>query len=112
MPKFRKKPVEVEAIQYDGENFEAVAKLTDGAAWLGYTGAVWVPPTLRAGRDSARKDDWIIRDGDTLCVVKPDDFAATYEPLEAPREPIKKTYRVINAPTPNPLEAPLQEGDQ
>ncbi|MBJ7481552.1 hypothetical protein [Rhodococcus sp. (in: high G+C Gram-positive bacteria)] len=62
MPKFRKKPVEVEAVQFDG-------------SWPIVNGLL---TTL--GYDPAMPGDWIIRgvEGD-LYPCKPDIFEQTYE---------------------------------
>jgi hypothetical protein len=92
MPKFRKKPIEIEA--------ERVADLLDAAAYD------WsaLPPWAREGYDDGKvlflsgaveivtlegvmrgeRNDWIIRgvQGE-LYPCKPDIFAATYEAVEA-----------------------------
>lgn len=93
MPKYRKKPVEIEARQHDGTEASAEAIL----AWvdpltLGRTFAVpkkgtdeWtvVIETLE-GAMAASPSDYIIRDvQDEFYPCKPDIFAATYEAVSA-----------------------------
>ena len=84
MAKFRKKPVAIEAMQFDGsrESFDAIV------AWSGATGWVYEPdsryrglviPTLE-GDMEASPGDWIIRGvKGELYPCKPDIFAATYD---------------------------------
>lgn len=87
--RFRKKPVEVEAIQYrpDIPNCEAVARflgLSDDE-WCyfcdddDHESLTWTIPTLE-GNMEASPGDWIIRgvDGE-FYVCKPNRFATTYE---------------------------------
>lgn len=92
MPKFRKRPVVIEAIQYHpGKNCEEVA------AFLGYDYPVdcdsdldpedhsdqpWLIATLE-GTMEASPGDWIIRgvQGE-FYPCKPDIFEATYEKVE------------------------------
>lgn len=107
MPKFRKKPVVIEAVQvkapdFNGKTFdgcpfshvpewiqEAVAKgalvpVTPNATDY----AEWEVRTLEDGADGRAKHiaspgDWIIRGvKGELYPCKPDIFAATYEPVE------------------------------
>jgi len=83
MPKFRKKPVVIEAVQYnDGEQPEELA--ADAAAGrvdYGDDGLMRIE-TLE-GRMIAQPGDWIIRGvKGELYPCKPDIFAATYEPAE------------------------------
>lgn len=103
---YRKKPVVIEAIQWNGTNadevalFGAMAFETDALAWDYDAGAYVYPggriaflgeggmqpgcllvPTLE-GDMLARPNDWIIRgvQGE-FYPCKPDIFAATYEPV-------------------------------
>lgn len=93
--KFRKRPVEVEAIQWTGRNMDAVCKFCadlvrknkDGAMHLGFRGRSVVDPqnnvvligTLE-GVMEARAGDWIIRGvKGEYYPCKPDVFEATYE---------------------------------
>ena len=98
MPKFRKKPVAIEAVQlpqecFDGApvaqasamiRFEATAKAFSGDKWLEWK---WrggekpglVIPTLE-GDHLAEPGDWIIKGvKGEFYPCKPDIFAATYE---------------------------------
>ncbi|TFI30119.1 hypothetical protein [Streptomyces sp. 4R-3d] len=104
MPKFRKKPVEIEAVQWDG-TAEGATPIIDWILSSGGTAtyrcsnpdrcarndgdtphAIQIP-TLE-GDMAASVGDWIIREpfptNDRLFYpCKPDIFAATYEPVEA-----------------------------
>lgn len=82
MPKFRKKPVEIEAVRYDGRNGPQIA------AWMGSAchGSHTHPdglaiPTLE-GTMVASPGDWIIRGvKGEFYPCKPEIFAATYDPV-------------------------------
>ncbi len=87
--KFRKKPVVIEALLFDGswpaaESFaamipEACASRTGGAEWM-----VDIP-TLE-GSMRAMPGDWIVQGvKGEFYPCKPDIFAATYEPAEETR---------------------------
>lgn len=87
MPKFRKKPVVIEAIRYTGRNCAEVAifcgdnpnDCCDGTC-DGTAG--WGIATLE-GNMVADPGDWIIRGvKGELYPCKPDIFDATYEPME------------------------------
>lgn len=77
MAKFRKKPVVIEAVQYDGFNVQTIKEFTNGQAR--YCGGVLIIPTLE-GDHEATKGDWIIRGvAGEFYPCKPDIFEATYE---------------------------------
>lgn len=87
MPKFRKKPVEIEAIQFTGDNRNAVLDWT-GVSTVNASTIYWrskaddgeiVIRTLE-GDMVASIGDWIIRGvKGELYPCKPDIFAATYD---------------------------------
>lgn len=84
MPKFRKKPVVIEAWQYS-----ATATIPRGVCHgLLYCDSDDARPHLHTMHDNQRVDlvdgDWIIPepDGVHFYPCKPDVFAATYEPVE------------------------------
>lgn len=101
MAKYRKKPVEIEAMQWTGDNLYPVTAFIEGEnpdlssnmsseAWHWYTGKVAKDGleirTLEDGADGRAKHvasigDWIIKgvQGE-FYPCKPDIFAATYEP--------------------------------
>lgn len=82
MPKYRKKPVVIEAVQYTGTNaWEIVMALSpDGPSCLEITEAAVTIPTLE-GRMTVSVGDWVIRGvAGEFYPCKPDIFAATYEP--------------------------------
>lgn len=84
MEKFRKKPVVIEAVQFNGEN------IWDVLNWVGAESAYVDPErvlrirTLESGEGShiASEGDWIIKGiAGEFYPCKPDIFAATYEPV-------------------------------
>ena len=103
MPKFRKKPVEVEAIHYTPEiarrgwgyaisdahpwldeayENEILSNVTDGRGVDGWINLRIVIKTLE-GELTVSPGDWIIRGvKGELYPCKPDIFAATYEPAD------------------------------
>lgn len=94
MPKFRKKPVVIDAVQLLWENWSdvcdlaEVSKLTDGkpegCQGEGNTIAMHIP-TLE-GLTLAQEGDWIIRGvKGEIYPCKPDIFEATYE-----QEPVEE----------------------
>lgn len=96
--RFRKKPVEIEAIQWGGDNIDAVLDFvyaderwkegieseTVGGPGIGHTPALGTLdiPTLE-GTMTGQVGDWIIRGvKGELYPCKPDIFEATYELVE------------------------------
>ncbi len=85
MPKFRKKPVVIEAVQFTGSNFFEIAGfLGHGSDVLNNlelkTTDLPVIETLE-GKMTASPGDWVIRGvKGEFYPCKPDIFAATYEP--------------------------------
>lgn len=80
--KFRKKPVVIDAIRFDGINHDAVADFcapTQIRVGGGYT---LIIPTLE-GDHTANKGDWIIKGiKGEVYPCKPDIFDATYEEVK------------------------------
>jgi hypothetical protein len=93
MPTFRKKPVEVEAVHFDGTKESANQAL----AWIGSHGAEAARVNRIRPEDGiyvgapayamvAAPGDWIIRGTQgEFYPCKPDTFEAAYEPVEASR---------------------------
>lgn len=85
MPKFRKRPVVIEAEQYDGspESVERIRKLAiSGTREIRETAEGLVISTLE-GDMLARPGDWVVKGvHGELYPVKPDIFQTTYEPAE------------------------------
>ncbi len=86
MPMFRKKPVVIEARQFDGLNENDILDwIDDGNAYFiprgQFTGDALIIPTLE-GDHRADVGDWIIRGvkGEHY-PCKPDIFTATYDPV-------------------------------
>ncbi len=86
MSKFRKRPVEIEAVQLTPETFREVIASVPldqfGAGGQHDDGRVYVSIRTLEGTMRADEGDWIIRgvQGE-LYPCKPDIFAATYEPV-------------------------------
>lgn len=86
MPKFRKKPVEIEARQFnnDADSYHVMTWVNDGQHAAGRQLAQWhadslLIPTLE-GTHIASPGDWIIRGvAGEFYPCKPDIFAATYD---------------------------------
>lgn len=92
MKKFRKKPVVIEAVQWDGKNFDEVSDFTGN--WHGHklayedaesaairTGSLHIK-TLE-GVMTANTGDWIIKGvNGEFYPCKPDIFEKTYEPAD------------------------------
>ena len=77
MPKFRKKPVEIEAIQLQPDNMDAISDWCQGYATLSRDCVII--PTLE-GDMVASPGDWIIKGvKGEIYPCKPDIFEATYE---------------------------------
>lgn len=92
MPKFRKRPVEIDAIQWTGDNIDAVMGFmhpqepvhVNSLSHMQFTNAdELVGIQTLEGLMVAAKGDWIIRgvQGE-LYPCKPDIFAVTYEAVE------------------------------
>lgn len=87
--RWRKKPIEITAIQFTGTN---VDEIWDAFGAAGIYGPTETNPdhliltTVHGDEAPARAGDWIIPDAapDTFYPCKPDVFARTYEPAETP----------------------------
>lgn len=88
MPRFRRKPTEIEAVQFDGtaESARALNDFSDGYVSMSLIGdRVLVSVETPSGDVLVEPGDWIVEEGpDDYRPVKPDVFAATYEPVEEP----------------------------
>lgn len=82
MPKFRKKPVAIEAEQWEGHNLNDDNSLfQDPKVIIKTDGSEFLVSTLE-GVMRGVKGDWLIRGiKGELYPCKPDIFAATYEPV-------------------------------
>lgn len=87
MPKFVKKPVEIEAIQFTGDNYKEIREFTKAnsvAVWDGQVVTHLLINTLE-GAMKAQVNDWIIRGvKGEYYPCKPDIFEATYDPVPQP----------------------------
>ncbi len=79
--KYRKKPVVVEAVQWNGNNHKEVIDFVENKIWFDALGNIWIA-TLE-GDMVAKKGDYIIKgvQGEYY-PCKPDIFAETYEKTE------------------------------
>jgi hypothetical protein len=82
MPRFRPRPVVVEAWQFQGEPTEALER------WLGAAFETWLPSKRQlafqtgAGEQIASAGDWIVQGvGGTLSVCASAHFAAADQPV-------------------------------
>lgn len=81
MAKFRKKPVVIEAVQWTGANFAAVAALSDDI--FGPYGQISPHLEIKTleGRMAANLNDWVIKGvNGEVYPCKPDIFEKSYEP--------------------------------
>lgn len=77
--KYRKKPVVIEAVQFDGENHDVIADFCAPQPVRVSGGYALIIPTLE-GDMIANRGDWIIKGvKGEFYPCKPDIFAATYE---------------------------------
>jgi hypothetical protein len=89
---FRKKPIAVQAVRWDGKNVAQVLAFAGDAAQVGLD--AMEPPALYLGtlenkRFLADVGDWIIRGvKGEFYACKPDIFEETYEALQARTPPI------------------------
>jgi len=90
MPKFRKKPVVVEAVQWNGSNFDEVMAFmgNSGRAIKQYLGGGRLVIEALGGEQIAEKGDFIIKGiKGELYRSNPDRFGQTYEPVDDEGEP-------------------------
>jgi hypothetical protein len=79
--KFKKKPVVIEAIQWNGKNLIEVNNFSDEVAFDQLSGDLYVYTLEGAMKVSI--NDWIIRGiKGEIYPCKPDIFVATYDPVE------------------------------
>jgi hypothetical protein len=82
MPKFRKKPVVIEAIRFTGENYQEVSDFMHCQYPAIHFGDLLIG-TLE-GTMKANPGDWVIRGiKGEYYPCKPDIFETTYEPVES-----------------------------
>ena len=82
MPKFRKKPVEIEAVRWIGSNHDQISDLhgNTSPSTVNFYGETGLRIGTLEGEHTATYGDWIIRDVQgELYPCKPDIFAATYD---------------------------------
>ena len=81
--RFRKKPVEIEAIQYVGTNLVQVAQFIADRDGQFIPSIGQIDIVTLEGTMTASPGDWVIcgTEGE-LYPCKPDAFAATFEPVE------------------------------
>lgn len=91
MPKYRKKPVVIEAVQWTGENATEMSLFigrSDIGRW--YNGTLVLPIETLEGQITANPGDWVIKGvKGEFYPCKPDIFDATYDLVEAQKEPTK-----------------------
>lgn len=86
MPRFRRKPVELDAVRWRGNNFAQITEfLKDGESSIIMRGeGTDLQIATLEGLMTARQGDWIVRGtAGELYPVKPDIFKEIYEPIGA-----------------------------
>ena len=82
MPKYRKKPVVIEAIQWKGDNMYEIITFSEGSDDFGFHEDKCSIDTLE-GTMTANPSDWIIKGvNGGFYPCKPDIFEKTYEKVE------------------------------
>jgi len=77
--KYRKKPVVIEAVQWNGSNYDEIGDFMGHSSTMEFNGS-FVIPTLE-GDMYASEGDWIIKGvKGEFYPCKPDIFEMTYEP--------------------------------
>lgn len=84
--KFRKKPIVIEAIQWNSRNNSDVDNFTNGQAQFNYLGGIcWCTIETKEGKMTADVGDWIIKGiKNEFYPCKPEIFNLTYEPYIEP----------------------------
>jgi len=83
MPKFRKKPVVIEAEQFDGNNYATVGRFIVGVAFECHSREQEIHICTLEGTMKASVGDWIIKGvKGEFYPCKPEIFEATYEPAD------------------------------
>lgn len=81
--KYRKKPVEIEAIQWTGNNETEIAEFTKGNRYIEFEGDICRIETLE-GIMAASKNDFIIKGvKGEFYPCKPDIFQQTYDKVDS-----------------------------
>lgn len=95
--KFRKKPVEVEAMQYDGEDWRSIAQwMAVHGAPMGRTASGLLRIHTLEGEMAAHPGDWIIKGAQgEFYPCKPASFADTFEAASSPVVPAPTEASVI-----------------
>ena len=79
--KYRKKPVVIEAVHWNGNNHKEVIDFAENKIWFDGLGNIWM--TTLEGDMMAKKGDYIIKGvKGEFYPCKPDIFAETYEEVE------------------------------
>lgn len=90
MPKFKRKPQHVEAVQYAGHGNNNPRGAVPDWMWKAYEDRRLTPtqgqdPLIANtpdGPDIVRAGDWIVLDGEDIRVFSDDDFKANYDLVE------------------------------
>lgn len=91
MGRYRKKPIEIEAVQFTGDNVEEIWDAFGVSSVRGIYGPTEANPdyliltTTHGDPAPARAGDWVIPDSrpDTFYPCKPDVFEATYDEVSS-----------------------------
>lgn len=83
MSKYRKKPIEVEAMQWRGDNEPELARWSHGAFYLNADGAPHLYVAANHASLRLMSGEWVIHDSKGYYPCQADVFEATYEPVPA-----------------------------
>lgn len=86
MPKFKTRPIEIEAMQCKADDWKVIEAWSGGKAhacgnWKHDADVQWFTvDTKTMANVTALLNDWIIKDAAGFTIYRPGDFAETYEP--------------------------------
>lgn len=83
MPRFKKKPLIIEAVQWTGLNADEVLEFTTSAGWCGRSGDTLWFKTAHGDRVPFRPGYWVVPDAEpnTFYPIKDDVMVKTYDRL-------------------------------
>ena len=114
--KFRKKPVEIEAEQFDGTR-DNVLKIIEGldaiqATWYYDEDKQTLDIATLEGKMTASKGDWIIKGvKGEFYPCKPDIFELTYEPVIVGKEWTNGAHPIVRAKFVPPIDFQVDPAD-
>ena len=81
--KYRKRPLQIEAMQFNGKNTKEVKQFTCAVALKLINEGEFVKVSLEAFDFTVKRNDYILKDDKNIFyIMNANDFLATYEPVE------------------------------